>query len=106
MPHLIGLVLFVYGSGLLYYGLRHRRRYLAAPPDPSAPEGSLAILGDIMPPLIIIGLGLAGLEVILAYVMIDPSRWFSLFDLFGVLYLLLTYGIWMTLKTRYRGGAG
>lgn len=106
MRHLIGLTLIIYGSWLLYTGLRHRRRYLAAPPDPAAPPGSLDVLGDIMPPLIIMGLGLAALEVVLAYVMVDASRVFSLFDLVGVLYLLCAYGTWMTLKTRYRGFAG
>lgn len=103
MRHLIGLILFIYGSWLLFNALRHRKRYLATPPSPEAAEGQLAILGDIMPPLIIMGLGLAAIEIILAYVMVEASRMFSLFDLFGVLYMLVAYGTWMTLKTRYRG---
>lgn len=100
MQNLIGLALLVYGSYLLHAALKHRRSHTLAPAS-----GSLAILADIMPPLVIMGIGVAALEVVLAYAMVGSSRWFSLFDLFGVLYGLAAYGLWISIKARYRGEA-
>ena len=98
MRNMIGLVLLVYGSWLLMNAFRHRRSHSLAPAS-----GSLAILADIMPPLVIMGIGVAALEVVLAYAMVGSSPLFSLFDLIGVLYGLLAYGVWITIKSRYRG---
>lgn len=98
MNNLIGLALVIYGSWLLFSAVRHRRSHTLAPAS-----GSLAILADIMPPLVIMGIGVAALEVVLAYAMVGSSVWFSLFDLLGVLYGLLAYGFWVTIKARYRG---
>ena len=98
MSNLIGLLLFIYGSYLLHSALRHRRSHTLAPAS-----GSLAILADIMPPLVIMGIGVAALEVVVAYAMVGSSPWFSLFDLFGVLYGLVSYGVWISIKARYRG---
>ncbi|MGE0857596.1 MAG: hypothetical protein AB7I01_02695 [Gammaproteobacteria bacterium] len=101
MRHLIGLVLCSYGLWLLYGALRHRRSHALAPAT-----GTLAILGDIMPPLVIMGIGIAALEVVLAYAMVGDSALFSLFDLVGVLFVLASYGAWILVKTRYRGELG
>ncbi len=98
MRHLIGLVLCCYGLWLLYSALRHRRTHALAPAS-----GHLAILADIMPPLIIMGIGIAALEVVLAYAVVGQSHLFSLFDLIGVLFVLASYGAWILVKTRYRG---
>lgn len=98
MRHLIGLVLCSYGLWLLYSALRHRRTHVLAPGT-----GPLVILGDIVPPLVIMGIGIAALEVVLAYAMVGESRLFSLFDLAGVLFVLASYGAWILIKTRYRG---
>ncbi|MBX9608631.1 MAG: hypothetical protein K2Y51_20600 [Gammaproteobacteria bacterium] len=98
MRHLIGLVLCSYGLWLLYGALRHRRTHALAPAS-----GQLAILADIMPPLVIMGIGVAALEVVLAYAVVGQSRHFSLFDLIGVLFVLASYGAWILVKTRYRG---
>ncbi|MEQ8233061.1 MAG: hypothetical protein RLW61_00395 [Gammaproteobacteria bacterium] len=101
MANLIGTVLVVYGSWLLWSAWRHRRDCLAAPATETE-EGPLTILGEVMPPLVMIGLGIAALEVILAYAMIGDSPHFSLFDLLGVLYAIVAYGLWLNVKTRFR----
>lgn len=98
MHNLIGLVLMAYGSWLLVSAQRHRRLHSLAPAD-----GNLAILADIMPPLVIIGIGVAALEVVLAYAMVGSTPMFSLFDLIGTLFVLVCYGRWITVKARYRG---
>ncbi|RAI57673.1 hypothetical protein [Roseicella frigidaeris] len=71
-------------------------RGLAAPP--LAP--SLAMMGEMMPPIIRLGLILAGLQGLLAYGMTGGV--FSLFDLAGFLFLLLAYDLWLRCRTRYR----
>jgi len=103
MPNVIGVVLFAYGGWLLFAGQQHRRRSLDAPSD-ATEENRLAVLGDVMPPLILLALGIAALEIVLAYVMIGSNPYFSLFDLFGVLFAIVSYGIWMRIRTRYRSG--
>lgn len=105
MANLIGLVLFAYGGWLLYSGLQHRKRFLAAPPAAEDDDNRLAILAEVMPPLIMLALGIAALEVVLAYVMIGANPYFSLFDLLGVLFAIGSYGVWIRLRTRYRSGA-
>ena len=103
MPHVIGVVLFIYGGWLLYTGHRHRRQSLDAPSD-ATEENRLAVLGDVMPPLIMLALGIAALEIVLAYVVIGDNPYFSLFDLCGVLFAIASYGVWMRIRTRYRSG--
>lgn len=101
MANLIGLVLVAYGSWLLWNAYSHRRACLAEPAGEQE-EGPLTILGEVMPPLVMLGLGIAALEVILAYVMIGDNPHFSLFDLLGVLYAIVAYGVWLHVKTRFR----
>jgi len=101
MANVIGIVLIAYGSWLLFGAFAHRRRCMLAPAR-EGDEGSLAILGEVMPPLVMLGLGIGALEVILAYVMVGDSEHFSLLDLVGVLYAIGAYGLWLNFKTRYR----
>ncbi len=101
MANVIGIVLIAYGSWLLSGAFAHRRRCLLAPAR-EGEESSLAILGEVMPPLVMLGLGIGALEVILAYVVVGDSEHFSLLDLIGVLYAIGAYGLWLNFKTRYR----
>ena len=101
MANIVGSIMFCYGAWLLYAGFRHRNKCLSFPAGEDE-ESPLAALGEIMPPMILLGLGIAALEVTLAYVMIAPNALFSLFDLIGVLFALGAYGTWIILKTRFR----
>lgn len=83
MHNWIGAMTAVLGAWLIYSGLAHRRRVLAArrpaaifgEPDAAPPhDRSLAIFGDIMRPMIICALGYFALKASLAYVLLGGSR--------------------------------
>jgi hypothetical protein len=62
---------------------------------------SLAAFGAILRPLILCAVGYFAVKVILAYLLLDRGRYFSLFDLGGLLFLLAAYA-WRVLQTGYR----
>jgi hypothetical protein len=105
MAYWTGLVLFAAGAWLLRSALARRARVRAALArgDTTAPplHPSLALMGDIMPPVISFGLVVAGAQVVLAYVMTGGGG-FALPDLAGFLFLLLAYDVWVRTRTRYR----
>lgn len=79
MHNWIGAATAALGGWLIYSGLAHRRRVLAArraaaifgKPDAAPPHHqSLAIFGDIMRPIIICALGYFALKVGLAYALL------------------------------------
>lgn len=111
MRHLIGLLLLAVGVALIRVAITRRDRILAQEralaaaglPDPRAGlHPSLAAIGDIVPPLMIGGVGVIAFKLVLAYVMTGAERWFSLIDLGGFLFLLAAWSAWLVLKTRYR----
>jgi len=111
MRHLIGLALFALGAALIWGALRRRngivaeqrRREAAGEPDPRPRlHPSLAVLGDVAPPLMIGALVVMALKLLFAYVMTGAERWFSPVDVAGFLFLLGAWSIWLVLKTRYR----
>ncbi len=63
---------------------------------------SLAVFGAILRPLILCALGYFAVKVTMAYLLLDGGRYFSLFDLGGLLFLLAAYAAWLELQTRYR----
>lgn len=105
-----GAVLFAMGAWLLYAGLQRRRRALASWRAARAagqtidvcPSGNVAIGTAIIRPAVFILLISAGSEVVWSYQALGPSRVFSPFDLYGFLFMLLGYGIWFGIRTRYR----
>lgn len=111
MRHLTGVILFLAGSTLIWVAIarrngilaEQRRRESAGLPDPRASlHPSLAILGDVVPPLMIGALVVMALKLVLAYAMTGAERWFSLVDLAGFLFLIGAWCAWLVLKTRYR----
>lgn len=111
MRHLTGAVLFLVGCTLIWAAIarrndilaEQRRREAAGLPDPRASlHPSLAILGDVVPPLMIGVLVVMALKLVLAYAMTGAERWLSLVDLAGFLFLLGAWCAWLVLKTRYR----
>jgi hypothetical protein len=111
MRNWTGAGLLVIAAWLLSSGLAHRRRVLVArrrsaifdEPGASRPlDGQLATFGAIVRPIIILGLGYFALKVTVVYVLLDGSRFFSLFDLAGLLIFLAAYAAWLFLKTSYR----
>lgn len=111
MRHLIGLLLIAAGIALIWAAVTRRNAIIAEArrleaaglPDPRATlHSSLAMLGDVVPPLMIGALAIMALKLVLAYVMTGADRWFSLVDLAGFLFLIGAWSTWLVLKTRYR----
>ncbi len=110
MTNIIGLALFAVAGVLIYTAIAHRRKVLAvlgntkieAENDDTIDVNSLAIMGKIMPPIIVGILAIVGLKSVFMYFIVDAGRVFSLFDLAGFLALLAAYGLWIVFKTKYR----
>lgn len=64
----------------------------------------LTALAEIVPPLVYGALFIAGVQVVAAWWFTPASGWFGVFDIAAFLLLLVAYGFWMSVKTRYRPG--
>jgi hypothetical protein len=62
---------------------------------------SLAAFGAILQPLILCALGYFAVKVTMTYLLLGGGRYFSLYDLGGLLFLLAAYA-WLVLQTRHR----
>jgi uncharacterized iron-regulated membrane protein len=107
MPqHLSGLVLLALAAWLVWAARRRKAALQAAARAGAAPavapHQSLAVLGELAPPLLLFGLGAGGLEVVLAFLLTDGGGVFSVLDLLGFLALLAAWGHWVVLRARYR----
>jgi hypothetical protein len=103
MRYVVGLLCFA-GAGLLVWqAMLRKRRALAAGPEAAGTlHPSLQLIGDAVPPIIVVGLIIIGAKMTLAYVVADAGRYLSLFDLAGFLALLAGYGMSVVYRTRYR----
>lgn len=109
MKYWVGLIALAAGAWLIFSALQQRRQVLeirrrtgSTGDEVAEANPSLSVLGAIMPPIIILGLLVAGVQSALAYAVLGAGELFSLFDLLGFLFLLAAYGTWLILKTRYR----
>lgn len=103
MRYIAGLVFFAAGAWLMWSALARRRRAIAAEPE-AQPEinRSLQILGDALPPIIVVALIIIAAKMTLAFVVTDAMRYLSVLDLVGFLFLLAGYGTSVVLRARYR----
>jgi multisubunit Na+/H+ antiporter MnhC subunit len=103
MRYIVGLVFFAAGAWLMWSALARRKRAIAAGPE-AQPEinRSLQIMGDALPPIIVVALVIIGAKMALAFVITDAGRYLSVLDLAGFLFLLAGYGTSVVLRTRYR----
>jgi len=111
MRHWTGVALVVAAAWLVRAALRQRNRVRAAAVRDTSAQAhalhpSLAMLGDILPPLILLALAVVAAQIVLAYAVLGAGRLFSLLDLGGFLALLAAYAFWMIVKTQYREVAG
>jgi hypothetical protein len=106
-----GLALFAIGAWLAYSGLAQRGRVISArrgaaarglPAEGPPLSPSLAMMGEIFPPMICTALVLVGVKMSLVYAMVGENRLFSLLDLAGFLALLAGYGTWIVCTTKFR----
>jgi len=101
--YIVGVLCFAGGAWLLWSAYARRRRVTAAGPL-SAPalHPSLQVLGDAMPPIIVLALIIVGATMALAFAVTDAGQYLSLFDLAGLLFLLAGYGTSVVFRSRYR----
>ncbi len=105
-----GLVLAAIGVWFFVTALKRRKRALAAWHEARAKgleidvrtSQKFALTGAIARPLVNFMLLLGAAEVSLSYAALGNTRLFSAIDLGGFLLLLLGYGVWFSISTRYR----
>ncbi|CAH2601031.1 conserved membrane protein of unknown function [Rhodovastum atsumiense] len=107
MRYWAGAILFAAGAWMIFSALRKRRAAIASwhaavAAGVTPKMSSLAGFALAMRPIIQIVLVLAALEVTASYMAVDGGRHFSFFDLGGFLFMLLGYGVWFSINTRYR----
>lgn len=109
MRYAFGGLLFAFGAWLLWSAHQRRQRVPArrilTPAEITASASghpSLAVLGDVMPSIMVGFLVYGGLKATLLFFAVGAGRWLSLFDLAGLLFLLASYGIWLVIMTRHR----
>jgi len=103
MRYIIGLLCFAGGAWIFWSAYARKRRAVAAGPLSAAPlHPSLQILGDALPPLIVVALALIGVKMTVAFAVTEASRYLSLVDLAGFLFLLAAYGTSVVFRARYR----
>lgn len=108
----IGSVSLVAGSWLICAAILGRRRFIRAGrvsrwdgvEAARALHPSLAGIRRAIRPVVSIFLLYVGIKATLAYFMFDASRYFSIFDLSGFLFLLAAYATWVILRMTYRNG--
>ena len=111
MQYMVGTILTIIGVWILMSAFGQRKRVLETrqarldsnlglETKPTHP--SMQMMGDMLPPLIRFGLGTLGIMFIILYLVMDQSKYFTLFDLTGILFMLTSYGFWITLTTKYR----
>lgn len=108
LRHGAGAVMAAAGAWLLWRAARCRREAAAAAGRGEAPpplHPSLAGMAELGPPLIIVGLVAAAIEVVLAFLATGGGV-FSAFDLAGFLALLAGYGVWAEAKVAHGIGPG
>lgn len=79
--------------------LTHRLEQLAGDPR------SLSAFGEIMRPIVWFALTVIALKSMIAYFLLGGARFLSPFDLAGVLAMLVAYGFFIHVQTRYRFSA-
>ncbi|MFN0218714.1 MAG: hypothetical protein ACKVP4_07885 [Hyphomicrobium sp.] len=111
MKYWIGAILGACGAYLFLAAQAHRARIRAARADavrlgrtaerPIAAD-SVAALGEMVTPIVLIALGWFTLKLCFAYYILSPVNYFTLFDLIGTLVLVAGYASWLVAKTHYR----
>ena len=107
MRNLFGIAMLVVAGWLVWSAMARRNRIIASVARGEtgpALHPSLAMMAGIVPPLVNIGLAIAGGQVAFAFWLTGGAGVFGLLDLIGFLALLAGYGVWLTLKSRYRPG--
>ncbi len=113
MRYWTGAALFMFGAWLIYASFAWRRKVIgvwrqngilgaitaAGGVEPEL--SSMAVFGEITRPIILFVLGVIAVKMTIIYIMIDGGEYFSYFDLAGLLFVLASYGNWISQRTKY-----
>ena len=105
MRNLPGILMLAGAAWLVWSAIGRRRsaeQAAARGEAPSALHPSLEMMGGIMPPLVNLGLVIAGGQVAFAFWLTSSAGIFGPLDLIGFLALLAAYGHWLGTKARHR----
>jgi hypothetical protein len=105
MRNLPGILMLAGAAWLVWSAIGRRRRAQDAAARGVAPPAlhpSLEMMGGIMPPLVNLGLIIAGGQVAFAFWLTNGAGIFGPLDLVGFLVLLAAYSYWLGMKTRHR----
>jgi hypothetical protein len=103
MRYTLGIVALIAAGWLLHVSHRQWRDVsaaLAARGRPSA-ESTMNAFGEIMRPILLFALVYVGAKTTFVFFWLDAERYLSLFDLAGFWFLLVAYGAYITVKTRF-----
>lgn len=111
MKYWIGSLLGAYGLYLLVAAQAHRTRIVKArleairlnrsQPKPIDPH-SVAALGEMVAPMVMIALAWLTLKLCFAYYWLNTNGLLSPLDLAGTIVLIVGYATWLNAKTKYR----
>ena len=103
MRYTIGIAALLAASWLLYVSRKQWRDVSAAiAARGRRPAGSrMSAFGEIMRPILLFALVYVGAKTTFVYFWLDAGRYLSVFDLAGFWFLLVAYGTYITVKTRF-----
>lgn len=111
MTYLIGAVLGAVGAYLAVAAQARRSQVRAAraqavrlglPEERPVEANSVAALGEMVAPIVLVALGWFTLKLCFAFYILPPSDYFTIVDLAGTLVLVGGYASWLLAKTHYR----
>lgn len=103
MRYLIGTTALLAAGWLLYVSRRQWREVIDAIAARSGPppETQMSAFGEIMRPILLFALVYVGAKTTFVFFWFEATRYLSLFDLAGFWLLLIAYGSYITVKTKY-----
>jgi len=106
MSNWLGVLLLAGAALLVRQGLaaRARRRRELRPAGPVTGR-SLQDFADIIRPIVLFGVALAGLEIAAAYFLMGGDEWLSPFAFAACLALLAAYAFWFVCRTTQPPGS-
>jgi len=107
MAYYTGGIAFLLGVFLFYWSMRHRKQVIAARERAEANGGPREVdptwhaMGVSMLPFFAIYGAFAALLLIGGYFLTDLHSYLSIVDLVGLLVLIVSYSVWMVIRTHY-----
>lgn len=111
MHYWLGALFFAIGAYLFVSAFRHRRRVRAAWAAAGLPgprrltlldPPTMGSLGESLRPLLLFFVALVAVQIVAFYVFFDGDQVMSPADVGGIVFLIVAWGTWMSLRVGYR----